>query len=189
MNKDDSLIKLRDRIQSDSSLPLREGAHHMVFGEGNPNTEVIFIGEAPGKTEDLTGKPFSGAAGKLLDKLLTSINLSRNECYITNVVKFRPPGNRTPTPEEIEIYSVFLKEQIEIIHPKLIVTLGRVPLSLFLQNVKISQAQGILQQINYMGNKINLLPMYHPAAALRNGYMMERLKESFQKIKHLLSKI
>ncbi len=189
MNKATSLKKLKELIELDKTLPLRKDATNLVFGEGNPNAKILFLGEAPGRMEDLTGKPFSGAAGKLLDKLLQSINLPRDETYISNIVKFRPPQNRTPTPQEVKTFLPYINQQIDIICPKLIITLGAVPLSIFYPDIKISQIQGRLQEINYCGKTIHLLPLYHPAAALRNGHMKEQLETSFKKIPSILSQI
>lgn len=167
---------------------LREGelyktATQAVPGEGNPDTDILFIGEAPGFFEDQIGRPFVGNAGKLLDKMLGSINLSRDDIFITNIIKHRPPENRDPSPEEIKIYTPFLKRQIHIIEPKIIATLGRFSMNLFLPDMKISGAHGHSFQIG----KYLIFPLYHPAAALRAGKILNELEQDFQKLKTVLS--
>ncbi|MCL5411126.1 MAG: uracil-DNA glycosylase [Patescibacteria group bacterium] len=159
-----------------------KGCTQLVFGEGNSDAEVLFIGEAPGFWEDLKGRPFVGNAGKLLDKLIESIGLKREEVYITNVVKCRPPENRDPLPNEIEAYAPYLNHQIEIIRPKIVVTLGRYSLNKFLPNARISEVHGRPVRVG----DIIVTPMYHPAAALRSGAVMEALKEDFLVIREVL---
>src|SRR2546430_13148204 len=119
-------------IQDDPTPELREGATQVVFGDGNPDAELVFIGEAPGKNEDLQGKPFVGAAGRFLNEMLEMIGLKRADVYITNIVKYRPPGNRDPYPEEKQLFLQYLESQIEAIQPKLVITLGRHSLNCFL---------------------------------------------------------
>lgn len=176
MNKADSLEKLRKEILDDDTLPLR-GAN-LVFGEGNPETEVVFIGEAPGHYEDLQGRPFVGRAGKLLDTLINEIGWKREDVYITNIVKRRPPENRDPLPEEVTAYYPYLKRQIEIINPRLIVPLGRFSMNIFLPDAKISRDQG---KIFKKGQKI-IVPLYHPAAALRSTMVLENLRAAFNRL-------
>lgn len=146
----------------------------------------MFIGEGPGYYEDQQGRPFVGQAGKLLDKLLALIKLKREDVWIGNVVKHRPPGNRDPLPEEIEACRPFLDEQIKIIDPKIIVTLGRFSMAKFLPDEKISQIHGQARFVNWRGKRLIVLPMYHPAAALRSGEIMRQIREDFKKIPQLL---
>lgn len=186
MDKTERLQKLRDKIIADTTLPLRETATQLVFGEGDPNAAIYFLGEAPGRFEDLKGRPFVGQAGKLLDKLLAEIGLKRDEVYISNIVRFRPPANRDPKPEEIAAFLPYVDEEIEIIKPKVIVTLGRFSMNKFLPDAKISTVHGIPHPIEFKGIKVVIMPMYHPAAALRSGKLYQILKEDFLKIKSLI---
>ncbi|MEX2033172.1 MAG: uracil-DNA glycosylase, partial [Candidatus Colwellbacteria bacterium] len=159
MNKLKALEELKNKALEDTSLPLRES--NLVFGEGNPDAQVMFIGEAPGFYEDREGRPFVGQAGKLLNKLFEEIGWRREEVYITNIVKRRPPANRDPLPEEIEAYDPYLKTQIEILNPKIIAPLGRFSMNYFLPYAKISKDQG--KEFFWQGKLI--YPLYHPAAA------------------------
>ena len=174
---------MKNRALKDNTLPLKDSANNIVFGEGNPDAKIYFLGEAPGRFEDLSGKPFVGQAGKLLDKLLESIDLSRDEIFITSVLWYRPPENRDPKPEEIKAFEPLLNSQIEIIDPKIVVTLGRFSLNKFLPDVKIGAVHGKVQRINWRGKKIILIPMYHPAAGLRNGNFLTTLKSDFEVIR------
>ncbi len=176
-------------MQEDKTLPLRNTATQLVFGEGNPDTKVYFLGEAPGYYEDRDGRPFIGQAGKLLDKLLESINLKREDVYISNVVRFRPPENRDPLPEELAAFAKYVDEEIEIISPKVIVTLGRFSMNKFLPDVKISQVHGKVEFVKFNGKDLIVIPMYHPAAALRAGAIMEQLKKDFLTIEKVLKDI
>ncbi len=171
------------------TLPLREGATQLVFGEGNPDAEIYFLGEAPGFYEDQQGRPFVGQAGKLLNQLIESIGLKREDVYISNVVRFRPPENRDPSDEEIAAFAPYVDEEIEIIGPKIIVTLGRFSMAKFLPGYKISQVHGQIKRIDWRGNEVVVLPMYHPAAALRAIAVMDSLKADFQVIKKTLDNI
>lgn len=176
MNKTELLEKLTAEIAADETLPLREA--NLVFGEGNSDAEVMFIGEAPGYYENLQGRPFVGRAGKLLDSLLESVGWKRGDVYITNIVKRRPPENRDPLPEEVTAYYPYLERQIEIINPRLIVPLGRFSMNLFLPDTKISRDQG---KIFRKGKRI-IVPLYHPAAALRSTAVQNDLKNAFEKL-------
>lgn len=182
MTKAEEFEALRQEMEADQKLPLFGGAN-LVFGEGNPNTEVLFIGEAPGFHENEQRRPFVGQAGKLLDKLIALVGWKREDIYITNIVKRRPPENRDPLPEEIGAYSPYLFRQIEIIAPKAIVPLGRFSMNYFLPNAKISRDQGKV----FWWNKIKVIPMFHPAAALRAGAVMKELEASFKKIPELIA--
>lgn len=173
-------------MEKDSSLPLRETATHLVFGEGKPDALIYFLGEAPGRFEDKLGRPFVGNAGKLLDKLIESIGMTRRDVYISNIVRFRPPDNRPPTPSEIEAFLPYIDEEIEVIKPKLIVTLGRYSMEKFLPDLKISQAHGKLQSVRWHNKLLYILPMYHPAAALRRTDIKRGLEEDFRRIPEVL---
>ncbi len=185
-SKEERLKKITARVGKCTRCVLYRGANRAVPGAGNSEAEVMFIGEGPGYHEDQQGLPFVGAAGKLLDKLLASIKLKRSQVFIGNVIKHRPPGNRDPLPEEIEACRPFLDEQIRVINPKIIVTLGRFSMAKFLPDEKISQIHGQARFVDWQGKKLIVLPMYHPAAALRRGEIMHQLKEDFQKISLLL---
>lgn len=172
------------------SCQLRETATRAVFGHGNPHGVIVFIGEAPGKKEDETGVPFVGAAGKFLDEMLSSIQMKRDDIYITNIVKYRPPNNRDPLPEEKEACKEWLHEELHAISPKLIVFLGRHSMNHFFPDLKISEAHGklLIKHIEGIDTKY-FLPLYHPAAALYNGGMREELMKDFKKIPLALTKI
>lgn len=189
MNKQEELLKLKKEMEDDKSLPLREGATQLVFGDGNPNAEVYCLGEGPGYHEDRQGKPFVGQAGQLLNRLLESINLKREDVYISNVVRFRPPQNRDPLPEEIAAFQPYVDREIEIINPKIIVTLGRFSMGKFLPYAKISSVHGKPAVIEWRNKKIIVVPMYHPAAALRAGAIMQQIKEDFKVIPEMLEEV
>lgn len=168
------------------TLPIYEGAN-FVPGEGNPNADIVFVGEAPGKKEDELGRPFVGASGKFLDEMLRTIGLERPDVFITNIVKQRPPDNRDPLPAEIEKHWPLLMQQIEVINPKIIVMLGRYSMSKLLPNVgTISQVHG--QPFQRQDGRV-YLPLYHPAAALYNGGMRQTLIDDFKKIPLIIKKV
>lgn len=179
--------ELTTKIKNCHQCQLREGCNNVVPGEGNFNADIMLIGEGPGKNEDLQGKPFVGAAGKFLSELLESIDLKRENVYITNVVKCRPPMNRDPLPEEIEACREWLNQQVLSIKPKLIVLLGRHAMGRFLPNLRISEAHGraFRREIEGLGAYV-FFPVYHPAAALYNGGMRPTLFDDFRKIPELL---
>jgi DNA polymerase len=184
--KQKALDKLKGKMNKDETLPLRKGATNLVFGEGNPDAKVMFIGEGPGYWEDQKGQPFVGNAGAFLNQLLQSIKLPREHVFITNVVNYRPPENRDPLPEEIAAFSSYIDKMIEIIKPKMIVTLGRFSMAKFLPGVKISDVHGKLHTVDWKGREIIIVPMYHPAAGLRNGEIKRRTVEDFQKLPEIL---
>lgn len=155
---------------------------HAVPGEGAENAEIMFIGEAPGWNEDQQGRPFIGAAGQFLDELIKSIGLSRKSVFIANVIKCRPPENRDPLPTEITSCRPFLEQQIKIISPKIIVTLGRYSMAMFFPGKSISKIHGTHQ----VTNGITYFAMYHPAAALHQGNLREIIKQDMQKLPRLL---
>ncbi len=184
--KQKELQKIAREVEKCQRCPLYKRANRGVPGEGNPDARVMFIGEGPGYWEDQKGIPFCGAAGKLLDKLLQSIKLGRKEVFIGNMIKHRPPGNRDPLPQEIEACHQWLDKQIEIIQPEIIVTLGRFSMAKFLPSAKISRIHGQSQLIEFQGRKVTLMPMYHPAAGLRRGEILEDLKKDFLKLGEIL---
>jgi len=185
-DKQDRLLKIIAEIKAKNITPdLAAGATQLVFGDGNPDAELVFIGEAPGKNEDLQGKPFVGAAGKFLDEMLAMIGLKRADVYITNIVKYRPPNNRDPLPEEKDVFLPFLQTQLDVIQPKLVVTLGRHSMNCFLPGLSISQVHG---QPKRKGGQV-YLPLFHPAAALYNGGMRQTLIDDFVAIPAILAKI
>lgn len=176
--------------QERCTCDLKKTATRAVFGDGYSKAEIIFIGEAPGKKEDAVGTPFIGAAGKFLSEMLESIKMKREDVYITNIVKYRPPNNRDPLPEEKESCKEWLHEELNTISPKLIVFLGRHSMNHFFPELKISDAHGKLITKNIPGiNTTYFLPLYHPAAALYNGGMREQLFKDFKKIPLALKKI
>ncbi len=179
------LLSLHEEVEKCRKCPLYEKASRGVPGEGNPSAEIMFIGEGPGQKEDELGRPFVGAAGKLLEELLNSIKLTRSDVYIANVVKHRPPGNRDPLPEEVGACWPFLERQIAIIEPKVIVTLGRHSLGRFLPGMVISKVHG---QPYRAGNRI-YFAMYHPAAALYNGGLRPVLFADIAKLPVVIKKI
>lgn len=184
--KQKALDKLKEKMSRDEALPLRKGATNLVFGEGNSDAKVVFIGEGPGYWEDQKGRPFVGNAGAFLNQLLHSIKLPREDVFITNVVNYRPSGNRDPLPEEIAAFSPYIDKMIEIIKPKVIVTLGRFSMAKFLPGVKISDVHGKLHTVVWKGREITIVPMYHPAAGLRNGEIKRRTVEDFRKLPEIL---
>jgi uracil-DNA glycosylase family 4 len=186
LDKTMQLAGIAQAIDADAVTPhLKAGATQLVFGAGDPDAELMFIGEAPGKNEDLQGEPFVGAAGKFLNQMLASIGLERSNIYISNIVKYRPPDNRDPTPEEIAAFVPYLQRQIAVIQPKLVVFLGRHSMNVFLPELKISQAHG--KPVRKAGQVY--LPLFHPAAALYNPQMREVLLNDFALIPAILKKI
>lgn len=169
---------------------LRDTCLNVVPGEGNEKAEIMFIGEGPGEKEDKLGRPFVGAAGKFLDEMIGLIEMKREDVFIANIVKCRPPGNRDPLPEEAEACWPWLLEQIKTIKPKLIVTLGRHAMERFLPNQKISQMHGMAlrREITGIGKQV-FYALYHPAAALYQGSLRETLKTDFKKIPKVLKAI
>ena len=188
MDKAITLKIFKQKMLADESLPLRKGANNLVFGEGNADTKVMFIGEGPGYWEDMKGRPFVGNAGKFLDQLLHSIKVERKDVFITNIVFYRPPGNRDPLEEEIFAFKKYLDGIIEIINPKVIVTLGRFSMAKFLPGVIISKVHGKHYKINWKGKEIVVVPMYHPAAGLRRLEVKEETMRDFQTLAELLEK-
>jgi len=189
MTKFEELHKLKEEMEKDETLPLKKGATNLVFGTGNTEATILCIGEGPGFNEDKIGEPFVGQAGKLLDKLFPLAGIERKEVFITNVVHHRPPQNRDPLPEEIEAYGKYLDRIIEIINPKIIITLGRFSMAKFLPNVFISGVHGKKYEVLVGDRMTTIIPMYHPAASLRNGNILEAEKTDFVNLKTILAEI
>ncbi|HEY4521613.1 MAG TPA: uracil-DNA glycosylase [Candidatus Paceibacterota bacterium] len=183
MDKTKELEKLKREIEADKGLPLF-GKANLVFGEGDPDAKIVFIGEAPGFHEDKHQRPFVGRAGQLLNKMLLDLGWKRESVYITNIVKRRPPENRDPFPEEIEAYKPYLKQQLAIIQPKIIATLGRFSMNYFLPKAKISLDHGKVVDFK----KCVVYPLYHPAAALRSTNVLKELEKDFKRLPVLLKK-
>lgn len=176
------LAQLESELAANHSLPLVATAN-LVFGEGNIDCAVMFVGEAPGFNEDQQRRPFVGRGGQLLDQMIASIGWKRADVYITNIVKRRPPENRDPLPDEIAAYQPYLTRQIAIINPRVIVTLGRFSMNYFLPEAKITRDHGKVLSID---GRI-IFPVYHPAAALRSPEMMKALSEDFKKLPDVVS--
>jgi len=167
---------------------LYKTATNPVPGDGSPEAQIVFIGEAPGAEEDKQGLPFVGNSGKLLTKLLDTINVQRQDVFICNILKHRPPENRDPLPEEIKVCTPYLKAQLEIIKPKVIITLGRYSMNYFFPEESISRNHGQIRKLVWQGIDLTIIPVYHPSAGLRNGSMLTALKTDFLKIGEFLAK-
>jgi DNA polymerase len=184
-----ALLAYGDVAAGCTSCALAEGRTQVVFGSGSPHAELMFVGEAPGFHEDKSGVPFVGAAGKLLSKLLDGIGMSRDDVYIANVLKCRPPGNRDPQPEEIASCEPHLFKQIELIQPKLIATLGNFSTKLLSGKPNgITQVHGREQKVTLGGMDVTLYPIFHPAAALYTPRMLQVLEADFARIPELLGR-
>lgn len=173
-------------VKNCQKCPLYKSATNPVPGAGNPQAKVMFIGEAPGFYEDQQGLPFVGNSGKLLDKLLDTIQVSRSEVFIGNILKHRPPQNRDPLPEEIKVCTPYLKAQLKIIKPKVVITLGRFALDYFFPNESISRLHGQIKEIVWQDLPLTIIPVYHPSAGLRNGAMLKALQNDFLTIGRFL---
>ena len=189
---------IRDEIVNLTQSPLYEyrqsNSYFPVIGQGNHYADLMFIGEAPGKNEAEIGRPFCGASGRVLDELLESISVRREDVYVTNIVKDRPPNNRDPQKAEIELYAPFLLRQIDIIQPKVIATLGRFSMEFILRrfgalqaNVRISQVHGTVIKVQTAYGSASVVPMFHPAAALYNANQRSTLEQDFQVLKQFIS--
>lgn len=168
-------------IEAGICSELADQATQLVMGDGNADADIVFIGEAPGKNEDLQGKPFVGAAGKFLDEMLAAADLRRSYVYITNIVKYRPPNNRDPLPEEKRQFWPYLMRQLEIIQPKAVLTLGRHSGGGFIPGLRISQDHGQPRRVRLHELEFVVIPLYHPAAALYNGGMRQTLIDDFMR--------
>ncbi|HYU64699.1 MAG TPA: uracil-DNA glycosylase [Candidatus Paceibacterota bacterium] len=190
-NRTELLRQIRDEVLHLENSPLYQerisNRVYPVIGEGNHYAKIMFVGEAPGRNEALTGRPFVGAAGKILDQLLASIGIPRNDVYITNIVKDRPPFNRDPQPEEIEFYAPFLDRQIEIIQPRIIATLGRFSMAYIMNKFglgselrPISQLHGKTFEIQASYGPVTVVPLYHPAVAIYNASSKTTLEQDIK---------
>ena len=187
MSKKKQLDQIATDILTQNVCPdLAKNAIQLVRGDGATDADIVFIGEAPGKKEDETGRPFMGAAGKLLGSMLETIDITRDDVYITNIVKYRPPNNRDPKPAEKAAFLPFLIRELEVIDPKVVVTLGRHSMEYFLPDAKIGEVHGLPQEIVFGSKTITFVPLYHPAYALYNGAKRETLAEDFLKLKHYM---
>ncbi|HSH18244.1 MAG TPA: uracil-DNA glycosylase [Candidatus Saccharimonadales bacterium] len=197
MTKQQQLDAIKQQILDDNVTPeLAATATQLVFGAGNPDADLVFVGEAPGKNEDQRGEPFVGAAGKFLNEMLQSVNLQRSDIYITNIVKYRPPNNRDPLPEEKKVFLPYLQAQLEVIQPKVVVTLGRHSTNSFLPDLQISKEHGHPKRVKlaFRDNptqvlEVVMLPLFHPAAALYNGGLRQTLLDDFLQIPAIIEKI
>ena len=172
-----SLSAIRTRLGECTRCPLHESRTNLVFGEGNPRADILFVGEAPGAREDALGRPFVGASGKLLDRMLELIGLRREDVYIANVLKCRPPSNRNPGPDEIATCVPFLFEQVKAIGPEVVGTLGNFSTRLLLDTREgITSLRGRVHVVDGM----RIVPMYHPAAALHNGALRSEIEKDFR---------
>lgn len=194
MNKAILLEELKIKVSA-ANLPLKDTATNLVFGKGNSNAEIMILGEAPGANEDLQGIPFVGAAGKELDKLLNLINLTLDDIYVANILKYRPPNNRDPNPDEIRAHTPFLIEQIKIIQPKFIVTLGNYATKFVLADCVpndmkkiggITSLHGNVIVKNIEGLNVKVFPLYHPAAVIYRREWYKDLEADFLKLGELL---
>ena len=196
--KQRKLELVRKAILDEHVTPqLAAQAKTLVFGEGDVNAAIVFIGEAPGKNEDEQGRPFVGASGRFLDELLATIGTTRDQVYITSILKYRPPKNRDPFPAEKQAFLPYLQAQLEVIRPKVIVTLGRHSLNCFLPDLQISNVHGQPQQLRLADTTLSngsqaqalavwVMPLFHPAAALYNPKLRQTLLDDFAKIPPLL---
>lgn len=191
---DEALKKIKDEVINLTDSPLyayrQENKYFPVIGEGNHLAKIMFVGEAPGENEAKTGRPFCGRAGKILDELLLSIGVDRKDVYVTNIVKDRPPGNRDPLPSEIDLYAPFLDRQIGIIKPKVVATLGRFSMQYVMNRYglewelgPISRIHGKVFETKLGDEKLLIVPLYHPAAAIYNQSLLETLKADFAVLK------
>lgn len=196
-HKQQQLDKIKQKILDDKVCPeLAATATQLVFGSGNPDADIVFVGEAPGKNEDLKGEPFVGAAGRFLDEMLQSVNLQRSDIYITNIVKYRPPGNRDPLPEEKKAFLPYLQAQLEVIQPLVLVTLGRHSTNSFLPDLQISKEHGNPKRVKLAFRddpkqvlEVVILPLFHPAAALYNGGLRQTLLDDFLAIPDIIKQL
>lgn len=176
------LSKISEGVKKCQACPLYKGTTNGVPGEGDIEAEILFLGEGPGFNEDQQGRPFVGAAGKLLTEAIEKLGWKRSDVFISNVVRHRPPENRDPLPEEIAACDIWTDQLLALINPKVVVTLGRFSMGKFIPGVTISQVHGQTKLSSYKGKQYVVYPMFHPAAALRAGDMMAKFREDFQKL-------
>jgi DNA polymerase len=186
----EELAAFAEAVSSCTRCALAAGRTQVVFGSGSPTADLMFVGEAPGFHEDKQGVPFVGAAGQLLGKLLAGIGLTREDVFVANVLKCRPPGNRDPQPEEIEACESHLFRQIELIQPKVVATLGNFATKLLSgKPVGITRVHGREQEVTLGGSRVLLYPLFHPAAALYTPRMLEVLQADFSRLPELLGRV
>ena len=192
MGKHEALEALRKKVHEEGNLPLKEGAMNLVFGKGSAEASILFVGEAPGRNEDLQGVPFVGAAGKNLDKLLGKVGLSLDDVYIANILKYRPPENRAPLSEEIQAHTPSLIKQIKILQPKVVCSLGNYATKFFLAGLKpggmdeqlgITQIHGKARMVTFEGLTFTLIPLFHPAAINYNQKLLPLWEEDLEIVK------
>ena len=190
MTQEEKLTALQNKILQDNVCPeLAAQATQLVMGAGNSNADIVLIGEAPGKKEDEQGLPFVGASGKFLNEMLASAGMNREDVYITNIVKYHPPNNRDPSTEEKKAFWPYLLKQLQIIEPKIVVTLGRHSMEYFLPGQHISKIHGQPKLIQFDDHKIVIVPLYHPAAALYNGSMRQTLIDDFMRMPEIIAQL
>ena len=190
MSKQSQLDALQEIIVGARVCPeLAAQATQLVMGAGNADADIVLVGEAPGKNEDEQGLPFVGAAGKFLNEMLASAGMNREDVYITNIVKYRPPNNRDPLLEEKKAFWPYLLKQLQIIEPKIVVTLGRHGMEYFLPGQYISKIHGQPKRIQLGDHEIVIVPLYHPAAALYNGSMRQTLIDDFMRMPEIIAQI
>lgn len=177
----------REIISKDICPELSRQAIQLVMGEGSLDADIVFIGEAPGKKEDEQGRPFVGAAGKMLNSMLEAAQMSRDEVYITNIVKYRPPNNRDPLPAEKTAFLPYLLRQLDIIQPQVVVTLGRHSMEYFLPGAVIGEVHGQARPVKVGERTLTIVPLYHPAAALYNGSLRQTLLDDFLQMHQLIT--
>lgn len=191
MGKSEELDRLKEETEK-ANLPLKEGAKNIVMGKGSADAEILFVGEAPGANEDIQGMPFVGAAGKNLDKLLAEVGLSLENVYVANILKYRPPENRAPSPSEIKAHTPWLLRQIEVIKPKVICSLGNYATKFFLANGEVDKMDkqpgitgihGKVREIDFLGMKIKLIPLFHPAAIIYNRKLIIEWDKDIEVVK------
>lgn len=189
MTKQSSLNKLAEEIiERGVGSELAASATQLVMGAGNPDADIVFIGEAPGKAEDEQGLPFVGASGRFLNEMLASVGMNRDDVYITNIVKYRPPNNRDPSREEKAEFWPYLMRQLEIISPKVVITLGRHSGMAFIPDLVISRDHGQPHTVRHGEREFMVIPLYHPAAALYKGSMRQTLIDDFSTIVKLVGR-
>jgi len=190
MTNKEKLETLRKKLEKNApNLPLAKTFKDIVPGEGNPEAMLMFIGEAAGYYEHLQRRPFVGAAGKLLTQSLEDIGISREDVWISNILKVRPPENRDPLPEEIKAYKPYLDAEVQIIKPKIIVTLGRYSMTKFFPQTYITKIHGQAHWVDWEGRRLIVFPMYHPAAALRSQKVMELFKADFEILARIINSL
>lgn len=190
MDKSLQLEQIAADIRTKNVCPdLAKTAQHLVMGDGNVDSDIVFIGEAPGKNEDEQGLPFVGAAGKFLNEMLAAAGMERKDVYITNIVKYRPPNNRDPLPEEKAAFWPYLLKQLEVIQPKVVITLGRHSMEYFLPGMKIGEVHGQPKRVKMGEHFLVIMPLFHPAAALYNGSLRQTLIDDFLKVPSVIQQI